>query len=294
MKLKSAFTMIEIIFVILIMGILGTFGVEFLFQAYSSFIFTKVNNNLQSDSTSALEFIASRLQYRIKDSVIARDSNSFDSIRNLHINKEYTVLEWVATDIDGYRATTSPNWSGIIDLNHPDADKNTLISPKTDTNKINQLINILSYKNSDVNDSALYFIGSHSDINAYGWDGVAITDQSKVMHPIQTINGSLNKFAPRVGDFSGVDVYEYFKLSWTANAIVIENYNVEDKTFDLEYYFDYQPWNGEGFLDGKHFTIMQNLSSFRFTSLESIIKIQICAKTLVQKEYSLCKEKTVF
>ena len=72
MKTRSAFTMIELIFVIVVMGIIGKFGVEFLAQAYKSFIFSNVNNTLHSKSASAVEFIASRLQYRIKDSLIMR------------------------------------------------------------------------------------------------------------------------------------------------------------------------------------------------------------------------------
>jgi len=42
MKTRAAFTMIELIFVIVVMGIIGKFGVEFLAQAYKSFIFSSV------------------------------------------------------------------------------------------------------------------------------------------------------------------------------------------------------------------------------------------------------------
>ena len=80
-KVKYAFTMIELIFVIVIMGILSKFGVEFLAQAYQSFIFSKVNSTLSSQSEVAVESIAARLQFRIKDSVIARkDTSNFEAI----------------------------------------------------------------------------------------------------------------------------------------------------------------------------------------------------------------------
>ncbi len=68
--------MIELIFVIVIMGIIGKFGVEFLAQAYRSFISTTVNHNLQSSSASAVEFVSTRLQHRIKASTIARETNA--------------------------------------------------------------------------------------------------------------------------------------------------------------------------------------------------------------------------
>jgi len=296
MKLRSAFTMIELVFVIVIMGIIGKFGVEFLVQSYNSYIFSKVNNQLQSNSASSLEFIASRLQYRIKDSTIARedDNSSYTSITDLNSSKSYTGLEWVSIDMEGYRSNATPNWSGIIDLNNTNADANNLVTPQTDTDKITDLINILSYGDKTINNAVIYFMGANSDIDGYGWDGNAITDQSKVLHPIEASASSSDVLKPRGGDFSGVDVYEYYKLAWTANSVRIENINSDTNTFNLEFYFDYQPWDGETYEDAKHFTLMKNISTFRFTAIGSIIKIQICAKTSLKEEYSLCKEKTIF
>ena len=44
---RFAFSMLELIFVIVILGVLSKFGVEFLAQAYNNFIFSKINNTLQ-------------------------------------------------------------------------------------------------------------------------------------------------------------------------------------------------------------------------------------------------------
>ena len=92
MKNHSAFTMIELVFVIVIMGFIGKFGVEFLVQAYNSFIFTKINNKLQSSSATAIEFIGTRLEGRIKSSVIARTGEilSFDALSDINLSKSYT------------------------------------------------------------------------------------------------------------------------------------------------------------------------------------------------------------
>lgn len=313
MKTRFAFTMIELIFVIVIMGVIGKFGVEFLAQAYKSFIFTTVNNTLQSNSASAVEFISSRLQYRIKDSVIARTGEvlTFDAVSNLDTTKEYTVLEWVSRDIEGYRSTSLPNWSGIIDLNNTLATPTVLVSPETNTTAVNTMIDILSYGYSSISDAALYFIGSNNNINGYGWDSSALTVQlGSVMHPIKAIGATLNQLAPRTGGatttntFNGVDVYEYYHLAWTANAIYIDDYDSTNKTFSLFYYFNYQPWDGEKFYDTgqniQRFLIMENISTFRFTAIGSIVKIQVCAKSTVisgtddDEGYSLCKEKTIF
>jgi len=301
---RYAFTMIELIFVIVVMGIIGKFGVEFLAQAYRSFIFANVNHTLQSSSATTVEFIASRLQYRIKDSVIVRTDAEllttppgFTALSSAVPGTSYTVLEWVASDIDGFRGYSTPYWSGIIDL---DASSNTILeSPATDTGLVTSLIDMLSYTHSSIGDAALYFIGSNNDINGYGWDGVAITEQNtSVMHPIQAGTGAVTQFAPSVDNFSQVTVYEYYKLAWTANAIAIENYDSTTKMGDLVFYYNYQPWKGEKFYDsGKNiqsFTLMENVSTFRAIAVGDIIKIQVCTKSNLVEEYSICKEKTIF
>jgi len=298
---RYAFTMIELIFVIVVMGIIGKFGVEFLAQAYKSFIFANVNHTLQSNSATTVEFIASHLQYRIKDSVIVRTDTEltttppgFTALSSAVPGTSYTVLEWVASDIDGFRGYSTPYWSGIIDL---DASSNTILeSPATDTGLVDSLIDILSYTDSSISDAALYFIGSNNDINGYGWDGVAITEQNtSVMHPIQAGTGPATQFAPSVDDFSQVTVYEYYKLAWTANAIAIESYSSTSKMGDLVFYYDYQPWNGQFFKnDAKRVVLMENVSTFRAIAVGDIIKIQVCTKSNLVEEYSICKEKTIF
>ena len=285
MKIRNAFTMIELVFVIVIMGILGKFGVEFLAQAYNNFIFSKVNNTLQSDGEAAVEFISNRLQYRIKDSIIARKAsdNSFTALASAS-DSNYTILEWIGTDIDGFRGSTdnnyTPNWSGIADL---DLSSNMKIySPDTNISKINSFIKNLSNSGSDLNDSAIYFVGSSSDIvNGYGWSG-AITDQNQTMHPI--IGGTT--FASNDGNFS--EIYEYYKLAWSAYAVV------HSSDGNLTLYYDYQPWNGEVYSNGKSSLLMQNVDTFQFMAVGSLVKIQVCVNTSLVEDYSLCKEKTIY
>ncbi len=289
----AAFTMIELIFVIVIMGILGKFGVEFLFQAYNSFINSKVNNELQANSESTVEFIANRLQFRIKDSVIARTGINApltvaiaDASGNL-----YQVLEWIGSDDDGFRGSSLPNWSGIIDLDL--SNTNSLDSPQTNTSNENTLIKILSNNSADINDSALYFMGSNSDIQSgYGWNG-QINDQNQTMHPINT-NANPNQFIPAVGTGGFHDVNEYYKLAWSAYAVSMEDFNATTKMGNLYFYYNFQPWEGDVPTDGNKTLLMQNVSTFQFTSVGSLLKIQVCTKSDLLEEYSLCKEKTIF
>ncbi len=296
---RIGFTMIELIFVIVIMGIIGKFGTEFLAQAYRSFMFANINNRLQSDSATAVEAIASRLQFRIKDSIIARQPGlTFQALSSSTLDENATILEWIGYDIEGFRGDTLPFWSGIIDL---DISSSTLLnSPETNTTALNNLIGVLSNASgTGINNAALYFIGSDSDIlTGYGWDGNPITTQNATMHPIRS-NGLINAFTPVEGNntggadnnFTGVDVYEYYQLAWTAYAVEHNTTNG-----DLNLWYDYQPWEGESYTEGQSALLMQDVSTFRFKAVGSVVKIQVCVKSdLVQNEdYSLCKEKTIF
>ena len=294
MKNRLAFTMIELIFVIVVMGIIGKFGTEFLAQAYNNFIYSSINNSLQAKSEMAVQSIASRLQYRIKDSVIARQSDANFTALSGVSSDGYHILEWVGYDIDGFRGTTQPYWNGVIDLKHKDINSTYLVSPATNTTAINELIQTLSYGDSDINDSALYFIGSNSNIQTgYGWDANLsdIDTQKGVMHPIRS-DANSSVFIPTDSNgtdnnFNGIDVYEYYQLAWTAYAVEIKDGN-------LTLYYDYQPWKGEQYNDGKSALIMQNVSTFEFMSAGSVMKIQVCVKTDLVEDYSLCKEKTIF
>lgn len=303
MKLRNAFSMIELIFVIVVMGIIGKFGVEFLAQAYDNYIFTSINSSLQANSESAVELISTRLQHRIKDSIIAKESsnNHFLPLNSATEAQEtgdgFNILEWVATDAEGFRGNSSaspffPNWSGIVDLDL--SLTNVINSPETNTTAINDLIETLSYGDSHINDAAIYFVGSDSDvIDGYGWSG-AITDQSHTMHPI-TSNANPDEFTSADGNFSRI--YEYYKLAWTAYAVV-HSVDANQTDGNLTLYYDYQPWNGETYTDGKSAVIMEHVDTFRFMAIGSLVKIQVCVHSdLLQddnKDYSLCKEKTIY
>jgi len=297
MKNRFAFTMIELIFVIMIMGILAKYGVEFLVKSYDSYVFSKINNTLQTDSENAIEMIASRLQFRIKDSIIAKKANDdYKALAESDYGEDATILEWVGRDIEGFRGIALPLWSGIIDLD--ESNSTTLVSPETNTTALNELIKTLSNYGSDINDSALYFIGSNMNIKKWGWDGVALTEQNtSSIHPINSTS-EIDKFQSGIAgvDFNGTDVYEYYQLAWTAYAVTLEDYNsTGNNTGTLYLYFNYQPWKGEKYSqDGNKTLLMQNVSTFRFKAIGKVVKIQVCTKSDVVEDYSLCKEKTIF
>ncbi len=235
---RRAFTMMELIFVIVIIGIIAKFGIEMLIKAYDDYIFSTVQNRLQSQTAFTLQEVTNRLAYRIKPSVIVRDNNNpnfatnYRSLADAKNNGHETILEWIGYDNAGLQGDSNgvinvPNWSGFIDLNNPAHTSSNLISLGTNTSRENQTIQALSNGSSDINDSAIYFIGGDTNINGFGWGG-AITNQTKTMHPIKSNPANVDilqsKFATP-NDFTNQNVYEFYQLAWSAYALVYSGAN---------------------------------------------------------------------
>ncbi len=282
--MRKGFTLMELVFVIVIFGILSKFGADILYKIYENYVYSNTFNRLENQSEMAVKQIANRLQYRIKDSTIARDtlSGSIEPIGSNTGNE--TVLEWIGVDIDGWRGTTTtkPQWSGFIDL--AASTSNVLNSPET---------------NVTDSDLGIFFIGSNVDLNssAFGWDGTDLSNlasqSSAAIHPVDFATASITSAMAAAPDFSNTDVYEYYELARTAYAVEFD----EDGR-QLIFHYEYQPWLGEtASTDSTSALIMDNVTSFKFTSMGDIMVIQVCVgddNVTGVGEYSICKEKVVF
>ena len=314
---KNGFTFIEMIFVLVVLGIIAKFGVEFLAQAYRNYLYTQITDKLANSSSSAVEFIAKRLQYRIRSSVIVRKGSEtgvskvyrtlegFDPAK-VPDAEDYTVLEWIGYDIDSFRGdeNATPLWSGIFDKKRSLDDNTTLFTPGSDLDEVNATIQALSYGDSSIDNAALYFRDAESDINkSFGWyGGEAIMTQhlDYAMHPIKQTSST--SFGPKVGDLG--DLLEDFRqkgkfdaryyLCWSAYAVSLEGDT-------LKLYYDYQPWDGEKYSDGKEATIMEHVNTFKMIQKQGVVKIQVCTTndmngsgTMNIGGFALCKEKTIY
>ncbi|MDP1615153.1 MAG: hypothetical protein Q8L68_05085, partial [Methylococcales bacterium] len=252
------------------------------------------------------EQVANRLTYRVPGSEIVRQQstglNTFGSIATVADDgiANTTVFEWVGYDIDGFRGdgtSTRPTWSGFIDLAASQGLANTaLSSPESNLTRINATIAALSPSGFNGNGLGMFFIqDSNFDvINGFGWNGVAIANQLSTVHPVSvTANDQLS--TANGGNFGGQKISEFYKLSWTAYAL---EHNATSG--QLRLYYDYRPWNGQTYTNGSSVLLMENVDTFSLRSIGDAIKVQVCIrdKSLftnnAAKEFSICKEKTVF
>lgn len=314
MKIKRrGFTFIEMIFVLVVLAIIAKFGVEFLAQAYRNYLYQEINNKLANTSSSAVEFVAKRLQYRIRPSVIVRKGNTavYKSLQNFDPTapdaQDYTTLEWIGYDIDSFRgnANATPLWYGIMDKKASLDNNATIFTPGSDLDAADTMIQTLSNGGSTIDDAALYLYESETDQNStFGWyGGESISNQHLhyAMHPIK--KASATSFDPAIGDLG--DLLEDLRnkgkfdaryyLCWSAYAVSLEGTT-------LKFYYDYQPWEGEKFSDGKSSIIMEHVYTFKMIKKGGETKIQVCTTnddmngtgTMNIGGFSLCKEKTIY
>jgi len=105
---RSALTMIELIFVIIILGIVSSIGAEIIADTYESYIVQRAEYRATMKTELALNQIANRLRYAIPGTVGARTTKGapFVPITSV-VNPNNRVLQWVAYDGDSFEAITS-------------------------------------------------------------------------------------------------------------------------------------------------------------------------------------------
>ncbi|MBD3842577.1 MAG: prepilin-type N-terminal cleavage/methylation domain-containing protein [Campylobacterales bacterium] len=321
--MKKGFTLLELVFVIVVLAIISKFGVELLSTAYKNFMATAVHTTLSSSSTSTVEFIANRLRYRIDGSLIIRNNSNYTDLVKLQdvnpsnsslYDSSHNVLEWIVYDIDGFRGTSSVGyWSGVIDKTYSFNNPSNLYiySPGTDTSKINMLIDTLSNGNSSLSDALLIPVAAQENVDSSAvWSELTNFDTGYL--PIKAASdGNVSKFESSLAtdDFSNhamqIDFFKYplYKLVWNANALVLDT-----ATHELWFHYGYQPWKGEKYSDSstEKRLLMRNVKTFKREDNKNVIRIQVCVQSDLIKDdtstssdyediskYNVCKEKTI-
>lgn len=313
--MKKAFTLIEIIFVIVIMSIITLISSDLLLNVYKNYIRTRSINELEYKTDIVLEQISRRLANRLKGSEIARDTKSdkiFSIKDDTAKSEEKYALEWISKSYETQNLTykngniiEKVGWSGIADINLMKSidknDKTTLTSPgsKFDNNFKNVI------KNAYSENFGIFFITPQKlDIqNDFGYnkdarhDKIALSSINDIVN-YNNITITVPKNMQQVSDM-------YYLLN-TAYAIVpsgVKDYSEKtnnkekEDVFDLYLYYDYQPWRGGNYKNGKKTLIAQDVSLFRFTQTQNgVIVMKLCVRTLDTNEIDLtiCKTKAVY
>jgi prepilin-type N-terminal cleavage/methylation domain-containing protein len=266
-QMRNALTMIELIFVIVILGIVASIGAEIIAQTYESYIVQRAQYRATMKTELALSQIANRLRYAIPGTVMAENSGSLVSITDINSTTS-NLLQWVAYDGDSFEAIDSsgrqPGWSGFCDI---DASSNSAIS--TPGSNLGLASTIITNLGGSLSSAVLYFPdGSSYAVN--GGSGESITLGSTIP--------------------SGSRIFERYKLAWSSYALSVES-------GDLYLYYNFNPTVGTPLGSNKSL-LLKDVTNFRFKGSEGALRIKICKEEQIGINSSdtihACKEKVIF
>lgn len=116
--MKRGFTLIELVFVIVVLGIISMFGADLYTKIYKSYVHVRAVNQLEARTQNAMMLITNRLEDRIKSSTIGRElkSNKFVPISNL-TDPKYDIIEWIGQSVETRNINKrNPGWSGFMSM----------------------------------------------------------------------------------------------------------------------------------------------------------------------------------
>nr|WP_314118903.1 type II secretion system protein [uncultured Campylobacter sp.] len=123
--MKKGFTLIELVFVIVVLGIISMFGADLYTKIYKSYVHVRAVNQLEARTQNAMMLITNRLEDRIKSSTIGRElsSNEFVPISDL-TDPKYDILEWIGQSVETRNINKrTPGWSGFMSMSQLRDDK---------------------------------------------------------------------------------------------------------------------------------------------------------------------------
>jgi len=310
-----AFTLIEAIFVIVVLSLIAVLGVRITGELYKRNYIVKQVSNFAFLTQQTEDILSERFYNRIPLTVIGYNpsTHDFKYIGEIESGDDYPVFEWIS---DSFDAKKELNLSGFIDLK--DSKKPTLYSrdfhkdfiEDVEQNKFNTSNNL-----EDI--TAVIFAGSFDRgeegalddyNNSFGWHG----NKHKYVFGIDTITQDGDNAKIKLSDDAN-RIYEKFYLVDSAYAIAIKrdlkksawHCNKSWDSFkddDLLLFYNYRPWKGETFCgddngssEGNVTLLLSNVKGFKIRSVNSHLELLI---NMFSKKgdinISLTKQKVAF
>jgi len=322
-----AFTMLELIFVIVILGIVASIGSSLIAKTYENYIVQRALHRASISTELAANQLVNRLTFRISKTTVARNpSNVNDYLTVSSIvdtgDSNHTVLEWIGYDNDSFSAQVNPGWSGYADVQN--ASKAQFSTPGSSLSITSTIISNLSNASVSLTAGgqrpAIFFNAYPNDLyyaadttSTYGANCMGLDYASNDTSCVLAVTGTINSgsadmlsFSAPPHDTNPKTIYEHYQLAWSAYAIVPvqvtgsaltnRGFQATDTIYDLHLFYNYQPWLGEQYdTDGSSSLLVPNVSVFKFSESGGTLRFKICAQhhTIGTRHATVCKEKAV-
>ena len=265
--MRKGLTMIEMIFVIVVLGIVASIGSEIIANVYKGYVLQRAQYRASIRTELALNQIANRLRYAIPKTVMVEEGGALIPITEVASHTS-NRLQWVAYDGDSFEAIGSstdrrPGWSGMIDLDG-NITSTSLSTPGSNLDLAKEIIENLG--------------GSESNCRIY------FPDLNGSNYPVTGLSGSTLSVTMSQKDM----VYERYKLAWSSYALVKEGDG-------LYLYYNFSPVP-KAALGNEKSLLLNNVNIFRFRGAEGILRIKLCSSERITEDsnVTVCKERVIF
>lgn len=312
MKKRVGYTLIEMIFAITLMGLVGGIVSGILGKIYENYAIQQEVSKLEFSSIQILSQIENYLKRSIPNSILLHDGSKVAGVLDVYNENAYTPLRninfgngnltanktllWLDIDKESLQGTgPQPFYNQWLDIKA--STNNQIKTVDSQFNKIQETQNnIFGILNST---PAIYFIYGNQQGTPYQkFYNETAGSQSTAMFAVNTSiaptanNLTLTRIPPEIG--------EMFYISGTGYALSLNG-------TILSLIYNFQPWelvgtNGETFLDGTKKVIAENVKSFDFWVEYDTLRMKIClfSNTTVsldstgadEKAY-ICKERAI-
>lgn len=310
--MKKAFTLIELIFVIVLLSIISMFGADLYVKIYNSYTNNRATSDLEGETERTLNIITSLLRDRVKQTVIGRETDNGehpdgDFVSLYEVQEKHDVLEWIGKSTETqYIGSTNKGvlgWSGFaIDFSTP-----TPVPPgdfviKSPGSSLENANDILTSLNAGTNSFGIIF---NDDIiinaDSFGYDHTTYNHTN-----IGTVS-IIDNDTMQISGLASRNKNRYF-LVHTAYAIVpvLDNNaadvsvgGIKSNTYNLLLYYDFQPWEKEKYENGKSVVLAKNVTMFRFTFDNNSVAVKLCMRDnnrnfdAEKLDFIVCKSQVV-
>lgn len=296
---RKSFTLIEMIFVIVILSIIITGGLLIAAKIYKRNLIASKFLELSFNTEQTIDKLANMLYYRVPLTAIGynQKTGKFKYIGDITSDDNFTIFEWIGYCEDIYKDT---NFSGFADLYaskkpilkaldfNASFINNVIDNKFHTTTNFKNLVGIIFAGSFDMGEeSALYDYS-----NSFGWHG----GKAKYIYIINDYNQSSNdtNLSLKNSDGSNITnarIFAKFYLVDSAYAIALKKdleankWNCKDYNFsdlsnnDLLLFYDYRPWKGETFCgdggSGRVEILSKNIAGFYIKAVNSHLELFI-------------------
>jgi len=308
---KKAFSIIEIIFILVILGIVSSISSQIIVQVYENYISQKALYTVTKKTELAVMQIANRLTYRIQGTTISKDLNNPGIVRGVNWirldeipanDNNYTTIEWIGYDYSSFTADNNKSlWSGVSDYER--ASRDSIDTVGSTLSRVDTIIQRVSggevgLTGVGVNRPAVIF--SQKDkkyINAVGGEyspecmGMIDNNDRDCIFRVSRNGDSNLTFLNNKAKIAT----ERYKLAWSAYALV--PIRKPNGLLDIFLYHNYQPWEGEQYTSvaNNRKVLATNVSVFKFTENGGNIQFKLCIRERISAENNItsCKDKAI-